>query len=255
MFYIHYHDISPPFSASPLRLYALCLIIEILIGFLGEQSHGEHSSFIAITALYVQCFLLILWSSNQLLSPQMSFLLVEGPLEGSILSIPSNNKDISATMSEGFCIQLFATFLKIWFCGVNRKHTSVFLCTDSNLIKIKSYWFFFLLTVLKGHCNLGFTLLLAEHSPKHRFFTFPRAPFIKCYLNVYRWLVQLKWGKIYNTFLLFNFSWSIQILAAFAEIHLLYFAILFLPFLKPNTSLSFLSQDFVGITTFDRYRK
>lgn len=51
MFYIHYHDICPSLSASPLRLYALCLIIEILISFLGEQSHREHSSFIAITAL------------------------------------------------------------------------------------------------------------------------------------------------------------------------------------------------------------
>lgn len=125
-----------------LRLHALCLIIKILIGFLGEQSHWEYSSFIAITAHYVQCFLLIFWSSSQLLIPQIFFLLVEGPLEDSALSIPSNNKDIWAALSEGFCIQLFASSLQIWFYGVNGKHTSVILCTDSNLIKIKRYWFF-----------------------------------------------------------------------------------------------------------------
>lgn len=125
-----------------LRLYAPCLIIEILTGFLGEQNHWKHSSFIAITTLYVQYFLLIFWSSSQLLSPQIYFFLFEGLLEGSVLSISSNNKDISAAPSEGFCIQLFASSLQIWFCEVNGKHTSVILCTDSNLIKIKSYWFF-----------------------------------------------------------------------------------------------------------------
>lgn len=125
-----------------LRLYAPWLIIEILIGFLGEQNHWEHSSFITITTLYVQYFLLIFWSSSQLLSPQIYFFLLEGPLEGSALSIPSNNKDIWAAPSEGFCIQLFAGSFQIWFYGVNGKHTSVILCTDSNLIKIKSYWIF-----------------------------------------------------------------------------------------------------------------
>lgn len=87
-----------PFLLPLLRLHALCLIIEILIGFLGEQSHWEYSSFIAVTAHYVQGFLLIFWSISQLLIPQIFFLLVEGPLEDSALNIPSNSKDIWAAV-------------------------------------------------------------------------------------------------------------------------------------------------------------
>lgn len=206
MFYIHYYDNSPPSPLPLLRLYVLCLIIEILIGFKENKTSESTVQFIVTTPAYVWCFLLIFEAAvNYWIFIFFFSFCVEGPLEGSTLSIPSNNKDIWTSPSEGFCIQLFASSLQIWFYGVNGKHTSVILCTDSNLIKIKSYWFF-LLAVLKDHCNLGFTLLLAEHLPVSTFFTFPGAPFIKCYLNVYRWLDLLKWGKIYNTFLLFNFS-------------------------------------------------
>lgn len=144
MFYIHYHDNSPPFPLPLLRLHVLCLIIEILIGFLREQNLWEHSSIHSYNCCLCVVLFINFWGSSQLLSPQIYFFsfCFEEPLEGSTLSIPSNNKDIWTSPSEGSCIQLFASSLQIWFYRVNGKHASVILCTDSNLIKIKSYWFF-----------------------------------------------------------------------------------------------------------------